>query len=148
MRWPVVLIGAVLISSVIIFAVSYGDPKDEAPHLALPAASSSLALFGSSTGSFFSGTSGVEGFVRVRCLTEKSDPACAPQIRTIEAYQGVSSVGLFKSDLDGRFRGELPGGHYELRVSAADSTKCVSVGVVVPVRGFIATNISCEAGGL
>jgi len=90
--------------------------------------------------------SGVEGKVTTTCATDASDTACAPQVRTIEAYQGVSAVGLFKTAVDGTFRSMLPPGQYELRVDTASSTHCASVGVVITDKNFVTTDISCEAG--
>jgi hypothetical protein len=90
--------------------------------------------------------SGVEGRVQVRCLTDASDMACSPQVRIIQAYQGPSSVGLFKTKPDGTFRGDLPPGQYELRVDSATSTRCVSIGIVVQENSYIATNLLCEVG--
>lgn len=90
--------------------------------------------------------SGVEGKVTVLCETDRSDHECAAQVRTIEAYQGISSVALFKTAEDGTFQSQLPPGQYELRVDTASSTHCASVGVVVTENSYIATNISCEVG--
>jgi hypothetical protein len=86
--------------------------------------------------------SGVEGKVKTSCLNS----ANCEEIRTIEAYQGVSAVALFKTSPDGTFSTELPAGQYELRVDTASSTHCASVGIVVTEGSFISTNISCEEG--
>jgi len=90
--------------------------------------------------------SGVEGKVNIICATDTSDPACASQVQTVEAYQGVSAVALFKTQADGSFHESLPPGQYELRVETASSTHCVSVGVVVTDGSYVSTDISCEAG--
>lgn len=133
MKWPVLFIGIVLVAGVIIFAVSYGSP-----------ATNSVAT--STTEIVPTAGSGVEGVVLVRCLTDATDVDCMPQVRTIHAYQGVSAVGLFKTTADGSFRNELPPGQYELRVDAASTTDCGSVGVVVAQDAYISTEITCEVG--
>ena len=146
MKWPVALIGGVLVIAVIVFALSYGNPKTSVSTLPLPITSTtSGGLFGTSTVGTI-GSGGVAGIVRVRCLGDDGDPSCEPQVRIIEAYQGISSVGLFKTTPEGVFRAELPPGHYELRVAVASSTRCVSIGIVVPENAFISANLSCEAG--
>lgn len=90
--------------------------------------------------------SGVEGKLINTCKSDQQGGRCSPQIVTIEAYQGVSSVALFKTKEDGTFRAKLPAGQYELRVNAASTTRCVSVGVVVQANSYISTNISCDVG--
>ena len=93
--------------------------------------------------------SGVEGTVLMRCSKEATGTECATkQILTIGVYQGISAVGLFKTNEDGTFRSELPPGHYELRIHTATTTRCASVGIVIPNDEFISTNISCEIGAV
>jgi hypothetical protein len=142
MRWPVVFIGMVLVLGVILFALLYDSPFNRnVSEMPKPVATTTLGT----TTSWVPG-SGVSGRVQVNCLTSADDPVCAPQVRTIEAYQGVAAVAFFKTALDGTFRSELPAGHYELRVDAPSSTRCVSVGVVVPENSTISTNLQCQAG--
>ncbi len=142
MKWPVLWIGVVLVGAVVIFAVTYGNPKNTVTLMPEPVISTSTGgILGTTTSTFSS--SGVLGSLKVACNTDVSDPACASQIYTIQAYQGISSVGLFKTTPDGKFKADLPEGKYELRVDTASSTHCSSVGVVVPAEGYISTNISC-----
>ena len=148
MKWPVALFGAVLVAAVALFAVTYGEPSTSMSTLPQPvSASSTGSLFGTTSQQYLH-SGGVEGRIRATCLTVADDLACVPQIRTIQAYQGIAPVALFKASLTGTFRAELPPGQYELRVEAASSTRCVSIGVVVPEKAFISANISCDVGTL
>lgn len=134
MRWPVVVLGVVLLSVVTVFAVSYAP---QATHSVVPTPMPEIVP------SIGLG-SGIQGKIQIRCDAEMQKD-CQPQVRIIQAYQGASSVGLFKSALDGSFKGELPAGQYELRVDVPTTTHCVSVGVVVQENSFASTNIVCSA---
>lgn len=137
MRWPVLLIGAVILIAVSVFAVSYGSPATPSVSTPLPHIVPSIGL-----------QSGIQGRVQVRCDDGAPEDDCRPQIRVIQAYQGASSVGLFKTRPDGSFRGELPAGQYELRVDTSANTHCASIGVVVQENSFAQADIMCSVSAL
>lgn len=137
MKWPVLSIGVVLLFGVVFFALSYGAP---ARHTEIAGTSTIQNL----PTPLITEGSGVVGNVRIKCADGATSWECQPQVRTIQAYQGASSVGLFKTSPQGAFRGELPAGQYELRVDTATSTHCASVGIVISDDSYVVTDISCN----
>ncbi len=95
---------------------------------------------------------GVRGKVTVGsiCPTDpSSEEPCVPQpLQThIGIYQASELIKNIPTSIEGRFETSLPSGKYELRVESGSTTRCASVGVVVPPEAYISTDISCDAGG-
>ena len=92
--------------------------------------------------------SGIEGKITLVCSSADSGASCSLEPFLVEFKKGSETVATTTSNFSGSFRRVLSPGQYELHVQNGTSTRCTSVGVVVPANTFISSNISCEMIGL